>query len=329
MPVSPAHPQPRSPKPLDLFRFMPHAIIVAVQNLLFKNFPRGILAVRGKDRVSFLHNVVSHDIKGLTSGQARQACLLDRQGKIQFWALVHARPEELLLEMAPEAAAGARTALERYLISEDVRIEEASARYRVTALHGPAAPDLLLRAGIAPISRWDILGMPGFHLPAEASEAEELSGRLLSAGGPLGLVAAGMETFETLRIEAGAPWPGKEIGPDVILNELGREDLVSFTKGCYVGQEIVARIKHRAHPPRLLTGFRLEGKEAPPVPSEIRQEDQLVGTLTSACFSPALGAVIGLGFLKHGTPGTGLQVQTPAGAVPAHPAPLPFKAPLA
>ncbi len=315
-----------------------------MQNLLFKNFPRGLLAVRGKDRAAFLHNVVSHDIKGLSPGQARPACLLDRQGKIQFWMLAHSREQELLLETAPESAAPAREALEKYLISEDARIEDISGRFHLVALHGPAAPEILRQAypslkqpeaslsdtpgplgsGIEMIARWDMLGLPGFHLWALPEAAEGIAEQILREGKPLHAVAAGPETFETLRIEAGLPWPGREITPEVILNELGRDDWVSFSKGCYVGQEIVARIKHRAHPPRMLTGLFLEGEKVPPIPSLIHQGDQPVGVVTSACFSPALRKVIALGFLKFGLAGEGLRVETPDGPVPARTSPLPF-----
>ncbi|MBI3323469.1 MAG: aminomethyl transferase family protein [Candidatus Omnitrophica bacterium] len=311
---------------------------------LFKNFPRGMLAVRGKDRAVFLHNVLSHDIKGLPAGQARQACLLDRQGKIRFWALAHARPEEILLETAPESVPVARAELGRYLVSEDAQIEDASARFRLLALHGPAGPEILRRAypaldppgssyldsagpagsGIEIIARWDLLGVPGFHLWAHPDAAEAVAQLLLLEGQSLGAAPAEMETFEIPRIEAGVPWPGREMNPDVILNELVRDDLVSFTKGCYIGQEIVARIKHRAHPPRLLTGFLLEGDRVPPCPSPVHQADQPVGLVTSSCFSPALRKVIALGFLKFGAPESGLQVQTPAGPIPARPTPLPF-----
>ena len=343
MPVIPSDPQARLPQTLHLYRFMSHDTIVAVLSL-FKEIPRGVLAVRGKDRASFLHNVVSHDIKGLSAGQARQACLLDRQGKIQFWTLAHARPDEILLETAPESAGPAKTALERYRVSESAEIEDLSGRFRVVALHGPAAPEVLRRAfpalepppaslrdapgpggsGIEMAGRWDLLGTPGFHLWMRPDKAEGAAKKLLEAGSPQGIADAGMETFERLRIEAGVPWPGREIGPDVILNELGRDDLVSFTKGCYVGQEIVARIKHRAHPPRLLTGFTMEGGAVPPTPAPIEQQGQPMGTLTSACRSPTLGRVIGLGFLKFGAPEAGLQIQTPSGPISAHIAPLPF-----
>jgi len=301
---------------------------------LFTDFPRRFLVVRGPDRVKFLHNIVSHDIRGLQTGQgkpaclpSRQACILDRQGKIQASFLAHAFPDEIILEMEPIDYEPALHNLKKYLISEAVNFADTGADLRVLALHGPASeqalrslrPNLSLPAenlrhaegpagsGIRQVIRWDLFGMPGYHLWVSASDAEalrkELEQKTASADFPL----CGREVFHTLRIEAGVPWPGIEITPAVILNELGTDEMVSFTKGCYIGQEIVARIKYRAHPPRLLKKFRIQGAEVPETPCPLLQTqkpgqaEKPVGTLTSVCWSPTFQSVIGLGFLNYGT----------------------------
>ncbi len=291
---------------------------------LFPDFPRAILSLRGADRVEFLHRLVSHDIKGLPVGQARPACLLDRQGKILFAALVHARPDEFLLEMDPGSLATAQAQLERYRISEKVEWSDAADRFRILPLHGPAGAEILRAAWpelrlpeqnlahlpgpegspVRLIARWDLLGGLGIHLWVEPSRREEVLEKLSQGGKPFGLEAGAAELFHALRIEAGVPWPGAEMTPEVILNELGSEEWVSFTKGCFIGQEIVARIKYRAHPPRLLRGFFIEGTEVPPVPCPLYADmgavgERVVGLITSACRSPALGRPIALGFLQH------------------------------
>ena len=135
------------------------------------------------------------------------------------------------------------------------------------------------------------------------------------------------EVPEPVRIAAGIPAIGKEITPDVIPNELGPvwlERFVSFTKGCYVGQEIVARIKYRAHPPRLLTGFVLEGDGVPESGSPVLLGPNPVGIVTSACVSPTLQRPIALGFLNFGVNADLFSVQTPRGPQPARSAALPF-----
>ncbi len=311
---------------------------------LFDGFRRGILSVRGKDRVRFLHNLMSHDIKGLHPGQGRPACLLDRQGKILFAATVHARPEELLLEMDLPSLPTARQQLERYHISEAVEFSDATGRYSILPLYGPMVPRLLQKlwphldppeqnlshtpmapeSGVPLVSRWDLFHLPGFHLWIHPDHVEGMRARILAEGKSLGMGEGSPELFHTLRIEAGVPWPGSELNETVILNELGTEEYVSFTKGCFVGQEIVARIKYRAHPPRLLTGFLLEA-QSPPVPgSPIQLGSETVGIITSSCLSPELQHPIALGFLRYGLGTSQLTVKGPSGEMKATVCKLPF-----
>lgn len=300
----------------------------------FTPFPRGILSVRGKDRAAFLHRMLSHDIKGLPVGQARPACLLDRQGKILLAALVHARAEEMLLDLDPFFLPQARSHLEKYAVSDAVEFSDRTADIATLHLHGPALPGLFpslfpgrswparsldavpadLPAEFVGAYRWDLLGLPGLVLWTQPDSEPKI---------PITLYPP--ETFHTLRIEAGVPWPGKEMKETVILNELGSDEWMSFTKGCYVGQEIVARIKYRAHPPRLLTGFVLDGPA--PEGSALYQAQEQVGTLTSVCESPTLGKPIALGFLKYGAPAGPLRIGKPAGSATALPTPLPFVSP--
>lgn len=301
-------------------------------------FPRGFLSIRGKDRVIFLHRLLTHDIKGLMAGQAKPACLLDRQGKIIFYAIVHARPEELLLELSPESTLTAKTALEQYLISEDVAIRDASDDYCLAAIHGPDS--LALARKLSPFldwpaaslthcknipdgsevifaMRWDLLGLPGLHLYLSPNGSDKLLKKT-------GMAPEEFSLFDALRIEAGVPWPGREITAQTILNELGSEAMVSFTKGCYVGQEIVARIKYRAHPPRVLSGLTVEGTDLPVVSTPILCNSQQVGVITSSAYSPTLQKGIALGFLQHGAELTDCMVQTASGMALATITPLPF-----
>ncbi len=301
-------------------------------------FPRGFLSIQGKDRVIFLHRLLTHDIKGLPAGQAKPACLLDRQGKIIFYAIVHARPEELLLELTPESTVPAKLALEQYLISEAVEIRDASHDYCLAAIHG--ADSLTQARKLCPFldwpgasllhcknvpegsdvifaMRWDILGLPGLHLYMSANGSDKLLKKT-------GATPEKFSLFDALRIEAGVPWPGREITAQTILNELGSEEMVSFTKGCYVGQEIVARIKYRAHPPRVLAGFTVEGTDLPVVSTPVLSNSQQVGVITSSAYSPTLQKGIALGFLQYGADISDCMVQTASGMALAKITPLPF-----
>lgn len=294
---------------------------------LFDEFPLRLLAVRGNDRVKFLHNVTTHDIKGLSLGQGRPACLLDRQGKIRASFIVHAQPEELILEMDPDHFDAARKGLEQLLISEAVEFEEVTDQHRILQLHGPSAAEIIAKARpeqIQLLIRWDLFHLPGFSLWVEPGLEASVRKDLLTEGAPFRLQAVGREAFEILRIEAGVPWPGAEIDESVILNELGTEEFVSFTKGCFLGQEIVARIKYRAHPPRLLKGFLVEGRVPIPPRSLLLLGEKSVGTITSSCFSPTLNRVIGMGFLNFGVEETTFEIKTSAGSLQAALTDLPF-----
>ena len=298
-------------------------------------FPRAFLSVRGKDRTLFLHRLLTHDIRALPVGQAKPACLLDRQGKIVFYAVVHARPDELLLELTPESLAIATTALNAYLIADAVEITDATTNYRLAAIHGPSTfavakkqfpflewPTQSLQhcqgsspeSGLSFAMRWDLLGMPGIHCYLSKNLDTDWTGA----------IRAEMETFDQLRIEAGVPWPGRELTSQTILNELGDAAPVSFTKGCFVGQEIVARIKYRAHPPRQLAGFTVEGSDLPVPLTAIRWENQEAGVISSSAYSPTLKKGLALGFVRHGFNSPECLAQTPTGFVTAKIVPLPF-----
>ncbi|MBI1953377.1 MAG: aminomethyl transferase family protein [Candidatus Omnitrophica bacterium] len=315
---------------------------------LFEGPPCSFLAIQGGDRVPFLHRTLTHDIKGLQAGQGRPVCLLDRQGKILFAAFAFAGPDALWLTLAPEQLRIAQEGLSRYLVTEEAQISDATASISALSLHGPASakilqeiwPELSLPlknlnhapgppgSALLRIVRQNLLGLPGFTLWVRPEGRLHLIQSLLVAGKPWGIVRADEAAFHSLRIEAGVPWPGAEMNDTVILNELGSEDYVSFAKGCFVGQEIVARIKYRAHPPRLLSGFLPEGQEVPPERSRILkgEDSSWVGVVTSACLSPTLGKVIALGFLKFGEEGP-FFVKAPQGLIPAVKTPLPFVIP--
>ncbi len=361
MPIGPPDPQCRFSDPFDPLWLIPynrHQVVYnpfmsaiehavgAVQKAagIFPEFPRGLLILRGSDRVRFLHNLVTHDIKGLQAGQARPACLLDRHGKILASFLVLADTDELILEMDPAHLGTAQKSLNQFLISEAVEIADATKNLRILPLHGPASADLLksvwpgvtlpvenlthrsgsTETGFLRIVRWDLLRQPGYHLWIAPETKEGVLQQITEKGRGIGLAVAGPEAFDILRIESGVPWPGAEIDETVILNELGIEEMVSFTKGCYIGQEIVARIKYRAHPPRQLTGFSFDSPVLPPLRSPVLLKSKAVGVITSACFSPTLKRGIGLGFLNYGLQERAFQVQTPRGTLQATLTTLPF-----
>jgi folate-binding protein YgfZ len=302
----------------------------------------GVLEATGRDRAAFLNALLSNDVKSLAAGQGCAATLLDVHGKVQVVVLVWVLDDRILLVTPPATAASTLEALDRYLFSEKVELRDASEEWALFLLTGPEASSLVERlAGVAPDARpWahvsgrldgvDVrlvrgggeTGEPEVWVAAPAAEGERLAKTLAAAGA----VALGGSAVESLRIEAGAPRFPADIGPAVLLPEVPFENLVSYTKGCYPGQEVVVRIRDRGHVNRHLRGLVLEGDVIPPAGSEVVVGDAVVGAVTSAARSFALDRPIALAMVRrqHAEPGTAVAVRVGDCVVPATVSALPF-----
>jgi aminomethyltransferase len=259
---------------------------------------RGKIKVSGKDRAAFLHNMLSNDIKGLKPLEVRYAVLLTPKGKIISDLFIYALPDEHLLECGPENTSKIIERLNSFIITEDVHLEDVTEQYALLSLQGPLAVPAISKlnseAGIQ-IFQHARLKTPGLDLLIPRSEAvsfwEEIS--RFENFQPVGFSA-----YEIVRIEDGIPEYGKELDETIIPNEANLEKAISFTKGCYPGQEIVARIKYLGGVQRKLSGLIIEGNEIPEKGTPLFLDETSAGTLTSACYSPSLKSVIGLGYLK-------------------------------
>jgi folate-binding protein YgfZ len=254
------------------------------------------------------------------------------------------RPEALWLELDAAALGPIRSHLEKFIIADDVRLEDRSGEHARLSLEGPGAPALLRALGADPLppadacrelelagvplllAAWGWSGEPAFQLFAPRAAGGTLVEALLEAGRGEGLVDAGPEALEILRIEAGVPRYGAELDETVLPDEARLGAAVSTRKGCYAGQEVVARLRSQGQLSHHLVGLQSEGDSPLAVGSEIRVGEARVGEVTSACLSPATGS-IALGFVRrpHQDPGTRVSV---AGR-PARVAALPFVGPAA
>jgi folate-binding protein YgfZ len=303
----------------------------------------GMIEATGRDRASFLHALLSNEIKALAPGQGCAATLLDVHGKVQILLLVWVLEDRILLVTPPGMSATALEALDKYLFAEKVVLEDATEERALFLIAGPQAPALVQRlAGAAPEARaWanvaakldgiDVrlvrgggeTGEPEVWIAAPRAEGE----RVLKAVTEAGAVPVGAAALESLRIEAGALHFPADIGPAVLLPEVPFENLVSHTKGCYPGQEVVVRIRDRGHVNRHLRGLVLEGDTVPPAGSEIVAGDAAIGAVTSATLSLGLGRPLALGMVRrqHAEPGTAVGVRIAERVVPATVSGLPFK----
>jgi folate-binding protein YgfZ len=256
---------------------------------------RAVIVLRGRDRARFLHGMCTNEIKKLAPGDGRLAAVVNRQGKMVGEIVVHATQEALLLATERSNAAALIEHLARFVVADDVSMAVSDAA--VIGLYGPSAPALLgmsasppyqgqMREGGVYVAADPTLPVPGFTLIVPAGREGELD-RLLAHGvSPLGF-----DAWERLRIENGFPRWGADMGPDVLPMEAGLEPLaIRYDKGCYIGQEVIQRVKTYSEPPKSLVQLAFEG-EAPAAGAKILAGAEEVGQITSATPGLALGYV--------------------------------------
>jgi folate-binding protein YgfZ len=264
--------------------------------------------VEGPDAERFLQGLLTQDVAGVPVGGACYALLLDAKGRIQLDARVARDGEDSFTLVArPESGAVLAETLERYHVSEDLDVLGPEPSGLLTVAGVPAAPSAgpaeLIVPGLVP-GTWDLVVAD----PEEARAA-------------LGLPEAPPAALEVLRIEAGVPLVGVDTGPATLVQEAGLEGAaVSFEKGCYLGQETVARVAYRGHVNRRLRGLVL-GSPATPG-AAVRAEGREVGRVTSAAVSPARGP-IALALLRTSV-GPGDRVAVDGVPEPAPVVALPF-----
>lgn len=303
---------------------------------------RGKIAATGRDRVSFLQGMLSNDVKALGPGQGCPATFLDAHGKIVSLLVVHALQDRILLETDALLVRPTLEALERLLISERVELEDVSAAEGVLTFAGPAAPktvegllgQALPALGLHHHARASVDGFElrvvrtaesgddGYDLWAPVAALASLWQRALGAG----VRPVGRDAWNVLRVEAGVVWYGVDVDATTLLLEAPLEQAYSLTKGCYVGQEVVARITYRGHVNRKIVGFRFPDARIPAPGAAVSVEGREVGRITSAVVSPALHRGLALGFLRreHWTAGTKVEIAGDGGALAAEVAALPF-----
>jgi folate-binding protein YgfZ len=298
---------------------------------------RSLIAVSGPLRQKFLQNILSNDVSSRTAGQGTRAALMDVKGRLVAFLRALVASDEIVLEVAGGKAAAVEGLLVHYRVAAPVRFARPEAA--VLGLVGPRAADVLKEAGgVVPaepaeshvitdlggatvrVARAGDLPAGGFvlHVPTDAREAV-LSALLAAGAAPLAPAVV-----DVLRIEDGRPWYGPDVTEENLLHETGLvKELHSSTKGCYVGQEVIARLEARgANVNKLLRGLRLSAPCAAGDP--ILALDKEVGRITTAGVSPALGAVA-MGYVHRSAaePGTSVEVAS----FPATVARLPLEEP--
>lgn len=315
----------------------------------------GVVKVTGADRADFLHRFVTNQVKELKTGDVRRAFLLTRAGRIAADMMIIAQEGQHLLVLDRCDAQSLVDQLDKFLFAEDVQLANVSDRHRVITVHGPQAAMLLnalgakdlhtlepLRAAATPLAdkpamvyRHDLTGAMGLHAVVELEHAPAIYQALITAmegltpevqGGVKRSVTArgiGWMALNTARIEAGSSLYHIDFGPDSLPHEAGcLPHAVSFTKGCYLGQEIVARMQSLGHPKKLIVGLSFKDDRLPLAGAQVFDEDgaTLIGGVTSSCLSPLKGntaiALAMMKWAKHNE-GTNVVVTAEGAQVPA------------
>ena len=289
--------------------------VVGARTALRRLPGRGLLRVTGADRVRFLNGMLTADVAKLASGQACPALQLDRKGHVQAELWVLADPDALLLDIAPGLEAELAQVLEKHVIADDVALASLSDSVAQLALEGPGARDAARAVGGAEPSpghfaRAEFAGASVLWLAEGSVTADglraiaprEVAAELASA---LGLPELDDSAAELLRIDAALPLFGRDVGARNFPQEARLERALSFTKGCYIGQEIVARIQSRGAVNRVLV--KLETERPVEAGAEVVHDGRAIGQVTSSAPLPS-GRGIALAYLKVEHAGAGQRV---------------------
>lgn len=255
--------------------------------------------ISGTDRVSFLHNILTQDIKSMKEGQCARSCLLNAQGKILADMEIYIFEDKIILDAEAVLENKIPEFLNKYIITEDVQIKNVSAELAHLAVEGPLSPDF--RSDISGIFSQSFTGKTGLHFLIPEKESSHLISNFLKKG----LQPAGMQSFEAARIKAGYLRYGIDIDENITLPESGLDiTAASETKGCYPGQEVVARTNtYKGHQKKMIR-ILFEGDTAPKNSEKIYTKDgREAGWVTSACVLPESGKtskISALGYLKKG-----------------------------
>lgn len=293
--------------------------------------PQSQVELRGSDRATFLNRMCTNKIDSLSPGQGCEAFLTNPKGRVVAYVFVWAGPESLVLHSAAGQAEKILTHLDYFLIREKVELHDRSQAWTEWLVAGPRSEQLLgsifhielpqeylshadAELAGSPVSvrrlQWD--EPPMFLLSSNTEAAQGIAQRLCDAGAR----RCDQRAAEALRIESGWPEYGRDISEENFPQEVARDDwAISYNKGCYVGQETVARIASRGHVNRLLVGLRFETTDAVPAGTEVTAGGQSVGNVTSAIFSPRLGSALALGYVRRGHDQPGNRLESSAGPV--------------
>jgi tRNA-modifying protein YgfZ len=252
------------------------------------------IAIRGKDRHAFLNSFCTNDVKRLAVGASCEAFFTNVKGKTIGHGLICAKEDELSFVGAPGQAAAIVAHLDRYIIREDVQLEDTTATLTHFVM---SRNDGQLKNGFS----WNgLIGVPCAVVGAEYNEP--------------GYIRVEQPAFDAARIESGFPLYNVDFDENNLPQEIGRNrEAISFTKGCYLGQETVARIDALGHVNQQIVGVRFSADSEPAIGCELVKDDAVVGHITSVAFSPQLQTPLALAMIRRRANSAGTRLSSAFG----------------
>src|SRR3984893_4272937 len=310
--------------------------------LIDKNY-RAYLSFTGPDRVRYLNAILTNNIKDLAAGHGIVSLLLNPQGHILAEIETYAVADRLLCVSYTMIRERLIEVLEKFIIMDDVTQVDETPRYGTLALEGPKAAALVKEVSGADLAKYQELstrggkvgsipcfitkrspgGVPGAEFLAESQKLPELWQVLLDAvrwheGAPMGYAA-----LSAARLAQGVPWFGYDFGEKQIPHEAGLQDShISYTKGCYTGQEIVERGRSRGQVNRRRVDLKYNAKEIPAAGTPLFSNGKEFGSITRTAFSPKRNAPVGMGYVHREKSAPGTELDTPAGRGTVIPSPI-------
>ncbi len=293
----------------------------------------GILKLTGAERVSWLQGMVTNDVQKLTPGAGCYAAHLTSQGKIVAHMQILADEDALWLSLERAALPKLAAAFDKLLIMEDVQVQDVSGDYDILSVTGPKAGSVLESWLDEPLGLTNLYSHRifeqcrvirselGFDLWISRGDADKVVRSLAASGA----TAIDLGTWDVIRTEAGIPIYGVDIDETTTMPEIG-ENGISYDKGCYVGQEVVAKVKYIGHVNRRFVGLTIPGEDIPELKSPIYKGEKEVGYVTTSLFSPGLNKPIALGFVSGSAyvAGTEVEIRSEGKKIPASIVGLPF-----
>jgi folate-binding protein YgfZ len=280
---------------------------------------RGRIRVSGSEATMFLNGLITNDVKNLAQNRWMPAVFPTVQGRlIGAVRVIRGAEPGFLIDTETASHDAVLKTISRFTLAGDFKVADLTSETALLTVQGNQAAEIVEKVtgvsdlpenGVAEkdgmtIVRATHTGEDGFDVIIDSSRKAELQQALETAGAQ----PVGEDTFEILRVEAGIARFGQDMDETNVVPETNLDDAVSFTKGCYVGQEIIVRIKHRGHPAKKLTSLRFEtDQQVEPGAVILSKENQEIGHVTSAVVSPRLGS-IGLGYVRYEHLAEGTQV---------------------